>query len=74
MPNVEDLSLTSASSNAWVGINAPVVMPALYCALGQVTVAGLWQPQQAVAARWRAVKPPRACGWRQTLPRHQGGF
>jgi hypothetical protein len=78
MPNVEDIAVkTAPDPAAWIGINVPIVTPGLFCALGQVDVAGLWRPMQPPLGRgrrWRANLPPVARDWKSPAPRHQGGF
>lgn len=78
MPNVEDYPVkTVPNPAAWIGINVPIVTPSLFCALGQVTVAGLWRPMQPPSGRfrrWRVNLPPVARGWIPQAPPRKGGF
>jgi hypothetical protein len=74
MPFVEDKpQLAPVDSLARIGINVPVVTPALFCALGPVEVAGLWYTAPVAMRSWRAVKPPVARGWKLFAPAHKGG-
>jgi len=61
---------------ATLGVTVQIVMPSLYCAVGQVQVASLWSPVRSRIHLWRAVKPPRSHPWKTTqLPNaHSGGF
>ena len=74
MPFVEETQTASPDSAAWIGANVSIVTPAMFCALGQVEVAGLWRVDQAVTRRWRALKPPVGRGWKPPVRGHQGGF
>ena len=74
MPFVEEVSTKPADPNAWTGANVLIVMPALFCALGQVEVAGLWQPQAIVTPHWRTRRPPLARRWKLFAPEHKGWF
>jgi hypothetical protein len=62
--------------NAIIGTVVRIVTPALFVALGQAEVAGLWQQPRPRVQPWRAIKPPRTHGWKTTqLPdQHSGGF
>ena len=62
--------------NAIFGVIVVVVTPTVYCAAGQVDVAGLWSQPQPAPRLWRSPKPPRGHGWKTTeLPdQHSGGF
>lgn len=74
MPFVEDRAITPPDSAAWIGANVATVTPALFCALGQVEVAGLWRAVRLLPTPWRAVKPPVGRGWKPPVRGHQGGF
>lgn len=45
---------------------APVVLPGLFCAIGQVKVAGLWHQDLPPFSRWRSSKPAHNQTWQTT--------
>jgi hypothetical protein len=62
--------------NAIFGVGVFIVMPTLYCAAGQVKVAGLWHQDQPVFRRWKTTKPVHNQTWQTThLPdKYTGRF
>jgi hypothetical protein len=65
-----------ADTDATLGVTIPIVMPTLYCAVGQVIVASLWSPVRPRIHLWRTPKPVRSHPWKTTqLPdARSGGF
>ena len=74
MPFVEDRAVTLTDPDAVIGANVPVATPSLFCALGQIEIAGLWHSARGVNARWQGRKPPVGRGWRPFDPGREGGF
>lgn len=52
----------------------PVYMPSMYCALGQVQVAGMWKESRPAPKPWKARRAPVSHGWKTTkLPDGHSG-